>query len=868
MVGQVAGLQLDVDGAAGVGDQGLQEVAGLARVEAAELARGGVDLDVPDQVGAARQVDRGPGSGLVKGDDGVAEAAPPDLSPRAWARGLAEGDGPVSSSLPPPPPPPDDIGCAPLRRRRRPPRRGQSQGRGRPVGPPLPGLGRPGRRRPGRARQLRPAPGPPLPGGPGRQRPLHRPRPAGGRRPAPTAWKPASRPWPAPSATPARRTPVPGPAAPRGCSDDPAAGRAARLRGREPPLRGQGAGRAGAEVRVVPTVAEAAGAAGLVVPGVGRTGPASAASARPAGRPRWPGGWRAAGPCSASASGCSCCSRPARKARSATAPASSRARSAASRGRGVKIPHIGWDEVAVRPRQPPARRPRRRDPLLLRPLLRPRTGRRRGRRRLRLRRPLRRRGRARQPVRHPVPPREVGRGRPHPAGQLRQRGPCGMTLELLPAVDLLDGQAARLVQGVAGTATGYGDPVEAASSFAAQGANWLHVVDLDAAFGRGPRNRQHLGRIVAAVARSGSRPSGGVRTGADLDALLELGAARVVIGTAALEDPEWVAEACAGHGEAVAVGLDARGRTLQARGWTAERRRPVRGPARLDGGRLPPLRPHRGRPRRHAHRPRHRPPQQVLRRHQPPGDRLRRRRRPRRPPRPGRPRTRAASRAPSSARPSTPAASPSPTPSPPWPSPLEARAAAVTLARRVIPCLDVAAGRVVKGVSVREPGRRRRPGRAGPHLRRRGRRRARVPGHHRHRGGRARPCSRPWPGRPSRCSSRSPSAAGSGPSRTSSGCCGPAPTRCRSTRPPSATPSCCGRGRRLGVQCMVLAIDARRRAPAAAGRWWSTAAAPPPASTPSPGPRGRPARRRRAAASPAWTPTARRPATTSTWSPP
>ena len=75
-----------------------------------------------------------------------------------------------------------------------------------------------------------------------------------------------------------------------------------------------------------------------------------------------------------------------------------------------------------------------------------------------------------------------------------------MTLELLPAVDRLDGQAARLVQGVAGTDTGYGDPVEAATGFAAQGARWLHVVDLDAAFGRGPRNRQHLGRIVEAVA--------------------------------------------------------------------------------------------------------------------------------------------------------------------------------------------------------------------------------------------------------------------------------------------------------------------------------------------------------------------------------
>jgi 1-(5-phosphoribosyl)-5-[(5-phosphoribosylamino)methylideneamino] imidazole-4-carboxamide isomerase/N-(5'phosphoribosyl)anthranilate isomerase len=143
-----------------------------------------------------------------------------------------------------------------------------------------------------------------------------------------------------------------------------------------------------------------------------------------------------------------------------------------------------------------------------------------------------------------------------------------MTLELLPAVDLLDGQAARLVQGVAGSQTAYGDPVEAATGFAAEGARWLHVVDLDAAFGRGPRNREQLGRIVAAVAPVRVEASGGVRTPADLHALLDLGAARVVIGTAALEGPEWVAEACASHGEAVAVGLDARGRTLQARGWT------------------------------------------------------------------------------------------------------------------------------------------------------------------------------------------------------------------------------------------------------------------------------------------------------------
>jgi phosphoribosyl isomerase A len=143
-----------------------------------------------------------------------------------------------------------------------------------------------------------------------------------------------------------------------------------------------------------------------------------------------------------------------------------------------------------------------------------------------------------------------------------------VTLTLLPAVDLADGQAVRLVQGVAGTETGYGDPVDAASAFAEQGATWLHVVDLDAAFGRGPRNRGHIARIAAAVAPVAVEASGGVRTRADLDELLAIGAARVVVGTAALEDPAWVEAACAELGDAVAVGLDARGRVLQARGWT------------------------------------------------------------------------------------------------------------------------------------------------------------------------------------------------------------------------------------------------------------------------------------------------------------
>lgn len=144
-----------------------------------------------------------------------------------------------------------------------------------------------------------------------------------------------------------------------------------------------------------------------------------------------------------------------------------------------------------------------------------------------------------------------------------------MTLALLPAVDLLGGQATRLVQGALGTETAYGDPVEAAGEFVAQGAEWLHVVDLDAAFGRGPRNRGQIARIVEAVAPVRVEASGGVRGADDLETLLELGAARVVVGTAALEEPGWVVKAAQDHGEAVAIGLDARGRVLQARGWTS-----------------------------------------------------------------------------------------------------------------------------------------------------------------------------------------------------------------------------------------------------------------------------------------------------------
>jgi 1-(5-phosphoribosyl)-5-[(5-phosphoribosylamino)methylideneamino] imidazole-4-carboxamide isomerase/N-(5'phosphoribosyl)anthranilate isomerase len=157
------------------------------------------------------------------------------------------------------------------------------------------------------------------------------------------------------------------------------------------------------------------------------------------------------------------------------------------------------------------------------------------------------------------------------------------TLTLLPSVDLLDGQATRLVQGALGTETAYGDPVEAAGTFVADGAEWLHVVDLDAAFGRGPRNQPQIARIVEAASPVRVEASGGVRTAADLEALFDLGAARVVVGTAALEEPGWVVEACRRHGEAVAVGLDARGQVLQARGWTASGGDLFETLARLDG---------------------------------------------------------------------------------------------------------------------------------------------------------------------------------------------------------------------------------------------------------------------------------------------
>ena len=141
-------------------------------------------------------------------------------------------------------------------------------------------------------------------------------------------------------------------------------------------------------------------------------------------------------------------------------------------------------------------------------------------------------------------------------------------LELLPAVDVQGGRAVQLVQGVAGSGGEFGDPWEAALAWQEQGAEWLHLVDLDAAFGRGS-NRELLADIVGRLDLK-VELSGGIRDAESLEAALATGCRRVNLGTAALEEPEWTAHAIAEHGDRVAVGLDVRGTTLAARGWTKD----------------------------------------------------------------------------------------------------------------------------------------------------------------------------------------------------------------------------------------------------------------------------------------------------------
>lgn len=141
-------------------------------------------------------------------------------------------------------------------------------------------------------------------------------------------------------------------------------------------------------------------------------------------------------------------------------------------------------------------------------------------------------------------------------------------LVLLPAVDVADGQAVRLVQGEAGSETSYGDPLSAALDWQAGGAEWIHLVDLDAAFGRGS-NAELLAEVVGRLDVK-VELSGGIRDDESLARALATGCARVNLGTAALENPEWTAKVIAAHGDVVAVGLDVRGTTLAARGWTED----------------------------------------------------------------------------------------------------------------------------------------------------------------------------------------------------------------------------------------------------------------------------------------------------------
>jgi phosphoribosylanthranilate isomerase len=147
-----------------------------------------------------------------------------------------------------------------------------------------------------------------------------------------------------------------------------------------------------------------------------------------------------------------------------------------------------------------------------------------------------------------------------------------VTFTLLPAVDVADGQAVRLVQGEAGTETSYGSPLEAAMAWQRDGAEWIHLVDLDAAFGKGS-NRELLAEVVGKLDVQ-VEISGGIRDDASLEAALATGARRVNLGTAALENPEWTAKVVGSYGDRVAIGLDVRitdaGHRLAARGWTKD----------------------------------------------------------------------------------------------------------------------------------------------------------------------------------------------------------------------------------------------------------------------------------------------------------
>jgi phosphoribosyl isomerase A len=154
-------------------------------------------------------------------------------------------------------------------------------------------------------------------------------------------------------------------------------------------------------------------------------------------------------------------------------------------------------------------------------------------------------------------------------------------LELLPAIDVKAGRAVRLVQGELSKESAYGQPLEVAQEFVAAGAEWIHLVDLDAAFGIGS-NAELLAQVIASVSIK-VELSGGIRDDASLRRALDTGCARVNLGTAALEDPIWTSKVISEFGDRIAVGLDVRGHTLAARGWTSEGGELFETLKRLDG---------------------------------------------------------------------------------------------------------------------------------------------------------------------------------------------------------------------------------------------------------------------------------------------
>jgi 1-(5-phosphoribosyl)-5-[(5-phosphoribosylamino)methylideneamino] imidazole-4-carboxamide isomerase/N-(5'phosphoribosyl)anthranilate isomerase len=141
-------------------------------------------------------------------------------------------------------------------------------------------------------------------------------------------------------------------------------------------------------------------------------------------------------------------------------------------------------------------------------------------------------------------------------------------LILLPAIDVIEGRAVRLVQGELSQETSYGTPLQVAAEFAAAGAEWIHLVDLDAAFGQGS-NAALLAEVIASVDIN-VELSGGIRDDQSLRAALATGCRRINLGTAALENPDWTAKVISEFGDRIAVGLDVRGHTLAGRGWTSE----------------------------------------------------------------------------------------------------------------------------------------------------------------------------------------------------------------------------------------------------------------------------------------------------------